>query len=714
METNTNNSVTKYFEFLKDERGIVTLTFNTPEKSANVFTHAAIKEFETHLDSLSNDSSIKGLFIESAKENIFIAGADIHEIKAANDETSITAFVKQGQDIFNKLENLPFPTIAVIDGACLGGGLEMSLSCDYRIATSHPHTRIGLPEVNLGILPGFGGTQRLYHLVGYAKAMELIVGSKLLKGEKALKLGVIDACVPKGYLEFKKEEFSQAIINRSIDKKLRANRKGLAWYEKFSPVRNLIGRIARKKVMAKTHGHYPAPLAVIDVMQKSFGKSLSEGLKIERDAVTKLALTPISKNLIDLFFISEKLKKETFSTAKSKEINDSAIVGTGAMGSGIAWALNNQDINVRLKDINNESLGRAISAIRKMYEGIKKRGRLTEREIALKMDKITFTTEYTGFQSTDFLLEAVLEDLDLKQKVFSEFEEVLKPDAVIASNTSSISISDLAAKLQHPNRFIGMHFFNPVNRMPLVEIICGEKTDDETIATVVKLTKKMGKTPIKVKESAGFLVNRILLPYLKEAANMFEEGEDIQKIDKILLKFGMPMGPLALIDKVGVDIGEKVSHILHDAYGERMAPGALLTTMVEKGWLGQKSGLGFYNHKAKRSEINTGIIKLQSGKTKLDMKTIKDRALLTMVNEAARCLEEDVVDNPGYLDMAMVMGTGFPPFRGGLMRHADEIGIKAIVTRLTQLQKLYGDRFAPCDLLLSMAEKNESFYGGTS
>ena len=714
METNTNNSVIKYFEFLKDERGIVTLTFNTPGKSANVFTHAAIKEFESHLDTLSHDSSIKALFIESAKENIFIAGADIHEIKAANDETSITAFVKQGQDIFNKLEDLPFPTIAVIDGACLGGGLEMSLSCDYRIATSHPHTRIGLPEVNLGILPGFGGTQRLYHLVGYAKAMELIVGSKLLKGKKALKLGVIDACVPKGYLEFKKEEFSQAIMDGSIDKKLRANRKGLAWYEKFPPVRNLIGRIVRKKVLAKTHGHYPAPLAVIDVMQKSFGKSLPEGLKIERDAVTKLALTPISKNLIDLFFISEKLKKETFSTAKAKEINDSAIVGTGAMGSGIAWALNNQDINVRLKDINNDSLGRAISAIRKMYEGIKKRGRLTEREIALKMDKITFTTEYTGFESTDFLLEAVLEDLDLKQKVFGEFEEVLKPGAVIASNTSSISISDLAAKLQYPNRFIGMHFFNPVNRMPLVEIICGEKTDDETIATVVKLTKKMGKTPIKVKESAGFLVNRILLPYLKEAANMFEEGEDLQKIDKILLKFGMPMGPLSLIDKVGVDIGEKVSHILHEAYGERMAPGALLTTMVEKGWLGQKSGLGFYNHKAKHSQINKGILKLQSGDTKLDMKTIKDRAILTMINEAARCLEEDVVDNPGYLDMAMVMGTGFPPFRGGLMRHADEIGIEAIVTRLTQLQKLYGDRFAPCDLLLSMAQKNESFYGGTS
>jgi 3-hydroxyacyl-CoA dehydrogenase/enoyl-CoA hydratase/3-hydroxybutyryl-CoA epimerase len=699
------------FEFTKDERGIGTLTFDTPGSRANVFTQSALEEFETHLDALLKDSELKALFIESAKDNIFIAGADINEIKAANDEKSITTLVQKGQEIFTKLENLPFPTIAVIDGACLGGGLEMSLSCTYRIATSHPHTRIGLPEVNLGILPGFGGTQRLYPLVGYAKAMELIVGAKRLKGEKALKLGVVDACVPRGYLGFKKEEFIQEILVGSLDEKLRANRKGIAWYEKIPPVRDLISKVANKKVLAKTHGHYPAPLAVIKVMQESFGKPLLEGLKIERDAVTKLALTPISKNLIDLFFISEKLKKETFSKAKPIEIHQSAIVGTGAMGSGIAWALNNQDIDVRMKVRSNASAGKAITKIRKIYEGIKKRGRLTEREIALKMDKITFTTEYVGFDTTGFLLEAVSEDIDLKQKVFQEFEEVLKPDAIIASNTSSISISALAEKLQHPNRFIGMHFFNPVNRMPLVEIITGEKTDDTTIATVVQLTKKMGKTPIKVKESAGFLVNRILLPYLKEAATMFEEGEDIKKIDETLLAFGMPMGPLTLIDEVGVDIGEKVSQILHQAYGDRMAISNLMTRMVEFGWLGKKSGLGFYKHKKGRSAINKDILKLQRGHSKLDEQTIQDRAILSMINEAARCLEEEVVDNPGYLDMAMVMGTGFPPFRGGLMRYADEIGIDQIVKRLGRLQTEYGDRFTPCDLLVSMADKKETFYG---
>jgi 3-hydroxyacyl-CoA dehydrogenase/enoyl-CoA hydratase/3-hydroxybutyryl-CoA epimerase len=685
---------TKNFELVKDSRGVATLTFNTPESRANILTQAALEEFGKHLDTLKQDSSVKMLFIESGKEDIFIAGADIHEIKAANNEQTITALVQKGQEIFNNLENLSFPTIAMIDGACLGGGLELSLSCTYRIATSHPHTRIGLPEVSLGVLPGFGGTQRLYPLVGYAKAMELIVGSKRLKGEKALKLGVVDACVPRGYLGFKKEEFIQQILAGTLDQKIQANRKGIAWYEKIPPVRSLISAIARKKVIAKTHGHYPAPLSVIEVMQESFGKTLAEGLTIEREAVTKLALTPISKNLIELFFISEKLKKETFSKAQSKEIHHSAIVGTGAMGSGIAWALNNQDVDVRLKDIDNASIGRAITNIRKIYEGIKKRGRLTEREIALKMDKITFSTELVGFDRTDFLLEAVNEDIDVKQKVYQEFETVLKPDAIIASNTSSISISKLAEKLKHPNRFIGMHFFNPVNRMPLVEIITGEKTDDETIATVVKLTKQMGKTPIKVKESAGFLVNRILLPYLKEAATMFEEGEDIKKIDKTLLAFGMPMGPFTLVDQVGVDIGAKVSEILHLAYGERMAISKVMMQMVERGWLGKKSGLGFYNHKSKRSEINKDILTLQNGHSTFDEQTIQDRAILIMINEAARCLQEDVVDNPGYLDI-----------------YADEIGIDQIRTRLKQLQASSGDRFAPCELLLEMAENKETFYG---
>jgi 3-hydroxyacyl-CoA dehydrogenase/enoyl-CoA hydratase/3-hydroxybutyryl-CoA epimerase len=714
MTTDTTTH-TKFFELSTDERNIATLTFATPDKNINVFTMAALDEFAVHIDQLDSDTGIKALFIESSKRDIFIAGADVGEIKAADNEATITALVKNGQDIFTRLESLPFPTIAMIDGVCLGGGMEMSLACTYRIATSDPHTRIGLPEVSLGILPGFGGTQRLYPLVGYAKALELILGAKRLKGEKALKLGVVDACVPGGYLGFKKEEFIQEILAKTLDKKIKIRRKGVTWYERLLPVRKLINKMAHKKVIAKTHGHYPAPLAVLQVMEDSFGKPLVEGLAIERKAVTKLALTPISKNLIELFFISEQLKKETFSAEKAKKINHSAIVGAGIMGSGIGWALNNQNINVRLKDISTEGLGKAIATIRKFYEGIKKRGRLTEREIALKMDKITFTTGNNGFESTDFLLEAVSEDINMKQKVYAEFEKVLPKDAIIASNTSSLSISELAENLQHPNRFIGMHFFNPVNRMPLVEIITGKSTDDSTIATTVALAKRMGKTPIKVKESAGFLVNRILLPYLSEAALLFEEGSGIKKVDETMLGFGMPMGPFTLVDTVGVDIGEKVSEILHKAYGKRMVMSDVMTQMVARGWLGKKSGLGFYRHTSKKSqEINKEILQLQKKHHEFDGATIIDRTILTMINEAARCLEESVVDNARYLDMAMVMGAGFPAFRGGLMRHADDLGLTAIVSKLEHLAKTCGERFTPCSLLVTMAEKHATFYGGKS
>lgn len=703
---------TTNFSLTHDDRGIATLRFDTPGKNANVFTQKALDELAYHIRDLAGDSSVKALFIESAKDDIFIAGADIREIKTADDEQTISTLVQKGQDIFTELENLPFATVAVIDGACLGGGLEMSLACSYRIATSHPHTRIGLPEVNLGILPGFGGTQRLYPLLGYAKAMEIIVGAKRLRGEKALKLGLVDACVPSGYLEFKKEEFIQGILSGTLAAKVQNKRRGLRWYEKLCPVRRLIGKIAKKKILAKTHGHYPAPLAVLDVMAKSFGKPLEVGLRIEREAVTRLALTAISKNLIELFFISEELKRETFSTADPKRIHNAAVVGAGAMGSGIAWAMNNQDINVRLKDVSNESLAAAIANIRRIYSGIQRRRRLTGREVAMKMDKITFSNNLKGFTGTDFVIEAVSEDVGIKQHVYAEYETVLSADAIIASNTSSISISLLAEKLQHPERFIGMHFFNPVNRMPLVEIICGEKTDESTIATVVKLSKQMGKTPIKVKESEGFLVNRILLPYLSEAATMFEGGEAVLTIDNSLLAFGMPVGPLALVDSVGVDIGAKVSEILHTAYGQRMAVCKVLDGMVTKGWLGKKSGLGFYDHRQQKPVVNGEISTLQTGQIRLADNIIVERAVLVMINEAARCLEDDVVDNARYLDMAMVMGTGFPAFRGGLMRYADSIGMEMLVNKLKLLSSAYGERFAPSALLQSMAEKNETFYGG--
>ena len=703
-----------YFTYKINKRGVATLIFDTPNSNANILSSASMNELDKVLNTLTKKKEkIDVLLIEGVKESIFIAGADINEIKEANNAKQINAFVKKGQDLFTKLENLPFPTLAVIDGVCAGGGLELALACDYRLASSNAHTKIGLPEINLGIIPGFGGTQRLYKLVGYAKAMELIVGAKQLKAEKALKIGLVDACVPKEYLHFKKEEFIDAILYKTIDKKVSLIRKGIRWYEKISFVRGIIASFAKKAVLKKTAGQYPAPLKAIEVMQKTFLTPLEYGLEVEREYEVDLVLSDVSKNLIELFLISQELKHDYFSKTKPKEIKHAAVVGAGIMGSGIAWAMNHKDIDIRLKTLSLDEATKAISLIRKIYDGIIKRKRLTLREVDLKMDKITYTTENKGFENIDFLIEAVNESEKIKTMVYRTFEEKIDTHAIIASNTSSLSINLLASHLQHPKRFIGMHFFNPVNRMPLVEIIPGEHTDDKTIATAVNLAKRLGKTPIKIKDSAGFLVNRILLPYLQEACFIFEDGGDIEKIDKTLLEFGMPMGAFTLIDTVGVDIGASVSQILHDAYGERMAPSTLMNTMVQKNLLGVKTKKGFYDYATRHMCVNKEVLSLQTKTNSFESELILNRTMLLMINEASRCLEEGIVDNARYLDMAMVLGTGFPAFRGGLLRYADTLGVTNVVTKLQELEKLYGKRFTPSDLLADMANNENTFYEDT-
>jgi 3-hydroxyacyl-CoA dehydrogenase/enoyl-CoA hydratase/3-hydroxybutyryl-CoA epimerase len=699
-----------YFKQMKDDRGVVTLTFDTPEKSVNVLCFDALYEFEQILETLEKDSSVKILFIESAKESIFIAGADIKEIKAFQDEKEIVEKLSQGQAIFNQLENLPFPTVAVIDGVCLGGGLELALSCDYRLATNDDHTRLGLVEVSLGIIPGLGGTQRLPKLVGFTKSIELITGSKRLKGDKALKLGLVDASVPSGYLAFKKEEFIKDILDDTLKEKVQHSRKGILWYEKIFFMRVMIASMARNAVLKKTGGHYPAPIEAINVLEKTLTIPLNEGLKVELEAFAPLAQSEISKNLIELFFTSEVLKKETFSRAKPREVKDAAVMGVGTMGSGIAWALTNRDIPVRLGARKMESIAKAFSKMTANFESIRRRGRLSDREIALKMDRVTYTTEMNGLSGLDFVIEAVSEDQKVKQAIYVQLEEHLAEDAIIATNTSSLAITDLVKKTKYPERFVGMHFFNPVAKMPLVEVIAGEKTNAKTMATVVGLAKRLGKTPIKVKECAGFLVNRTLLPYLNETAKMFEEGESVEHIDKVLKAFGMPMGPFTLADEVGLDIGQKVSDILHEAYGERMKPSSVLAQMTEKNWLGKKTGKGFYLHHNRKQSLNMELKSLQKAKKTLDEQTILDRAILIMINEAARCLEEKVVANARYLDMAMVMGTGFPAFRGGLLRYADALGIAEVVKRLADLEVRFGERFKASKLLVQMSEKGKMFY----
>ncbi len=705
----------RYFDLKIDERGVATLTFDTPQSSVNLLSFEALSELEQIIKKVSEKSDIQVLLIKSAKDGIFVAGADIHEIEAFKDEAQIKESLAHAQRILNSLEALKCVTIVILDGATLGGGLELAMACDWRIATNSEHTRLALPEVTLGIIPGLGGTQRLFRLVGFAKSIELITAGKRLKADKALKLGLIDASVPAGYLKFKTDAFVQDVLNEKRGKKKSSLAYGLKWYEKIPFARSLIALMAKRAVTKKTHAHYAAPLVAIDLILKGADEGFKRGLEYELDAFAKLATSTTSKNLIKLFFTSESLKKERFSRAKPQEIDLVVVVGVGTMGSAIAWLLVYKDIAVRLKARTMQSISKAYANIRKNFDAIKRRGRLTEREIGLKIDKITHTTGIEGVKQMDIAIEAVSEKSDVKRAVFKELESQMSKDAIISTNTSSLSVTKLAESLQHPDRLVGMHFFNPVAKMPLVEIIAGKQTSQKSVATVVALAKRLGKVPIKVSDSAGFLVNRILLPYLNEAALCLEEGATIEQVDTVMVEFGMPMGPFKLADEVGIDIGEEVSKILLEAYGKRMPKASILNNMIQRKWLGKKSSKGFYVHNGKHAKVNVEVEQLFGSQHRsMEDEAIKQRCMLRMINEAAMCLEEKVVKSAQYLDIAMVIGTGFPAFRGGVLRYADELKMDSIVEQLEALQEEHGIRFAPAKLLKNMAKKQKSFYDPAS
>ncbi|MBE0498878.1 MAG: enoyl-CoA hydratase/isomerase family protein [Campylobacterales bacterium] len=698
-----------FFDFTMDSSGIATLCFSREDGGVNILSSEALKALDAKLDELKTAKEIRLLKISSAKEGIFIAGADIAEIEGLRDEEEAYEKVREGQKILSKLCALPFPTLSIIDGACLGGGLELALCCDYRICTEDAKTKLGLPEVNLGVLPGFGGTQRLKRLVGLSKALELILGAKILKGKKAEKLGLVDGCVPKGYLAFKEKSFVEEILNHPEE--IVKKRPTKTVIERFAP--QLIFYIARKNVMAKTKGKYPAPLAVLELFERTQYKEVESGLSEEARAFANLVVGDICKNLIGLFYTSEALKKERGVKRKVNpvRINILTVIGAGVMGSGIVYQFSLIGKLVRMKLRGYEQAGSTMKSIQKMYDAVIKRGRLRPDEAAMRMGHISYTTAFDGFKNCDLLIEAIVENIEAKQELYAQLEAVADEKAIIASNTSSLCISMLSEKMAHPGRFVGMHFFNPVSKMPLVEIIPGKKSSDKTISTVVELVKEAGKTPIVVGDCAGFLVNRILLPYINEAARLCEEGADFERIDRVILDFGMPMGPFALADEVGLDVGYKVAKVLEEAYGERMKVSSILDRVYHQmQLLGKKGGKGFYIHTAGKPKANEEVKNLVYSKRTFEAQEILDRSILIMVNEAAMCLEEKIVENAHYLDMAMVMGTGFPPFRGGLLRYADAIGIERIVITLQSLSTNYGLRFEPARLLQEMARDKKTFY----
>lgn len=701
---------------IKDDLSII--EFDQEDSKVNLLTSEVLKRLETILEEIKNIPALTAVVILSKKKDIFIAGADIREIEWITSSKDGEKKSRIGQRVLNRLEDFQKPTIAVIDGAALGGGCELALACQYRLATFSEKVKIGLPEVNLGLIPGFGGTYRLPRLVGLTEGLKMIVSGKPVAATKALKIGLVDRLVPQEGLESHMHQFLADIREGKIvpDKYQRRKQKGKApsFEESFLGQWGVLYK-TREAVLKSTKGFYPAPLKAISVVYINSFLGRKQGLAFESKAFGKLVATPTAKNLIQVFYLTEKFRKFAWTGTegiKPREIVKCGVVGAGVMGGGIAQLFSAQGIWTRLKDIQPDALKLGLRAAAHIYQEAVNKGRLTKAEAQEKMARISPTLDYRGFGNADIIVEAVVENMDVKKKVFKELSEVVGEQTILATNTSALSVTELSRQTRNPSRVIGLHFFNPAHRMPLIEIIRTPSSSSETMAAALNLVKALGKTPVVVKDSCGFLVNRILLGYVNEAGRILEESRQIERIDKVMTDFGMPMGPFTLSDEVGVDVGVKVLHILHEGLGERFKPVGVFDKIYEKGLLGKKSGKGFYIY-GETKTVNPQIHRClpSRGFSLFKAKEALNRMLHIMINEAARCLEEGIVEEPSAVDVAMILGTGFPAFRGGLLCYADAVGISPIITELETFQKKFqSDRFQPSTYLLNLKKEGKGFF----
>ncbi len=719
-------SVTGAWRLEDEGDGIFRLVFDLPGDKVNKLTSAVLEDLDRILDAIAREPEVKALVVCGGKEasGTFIAGADIHEIRSVTNAADATEKARRGQQILGKIAAMPAVTIAAIHGSCLGGGTELALACDLRIATHSPKTRIGLPEVQLGILPGFGGTQRLPRLVGIQRALPAILGGKPLRVEQAARIGLVDRVV---YPDLLRRE-AKAFANKALlggGKKFRPQRRkqGLVAraVERFGWGRSLIRWWTRKSIEKLSGTHYPAPYRALDSVIHGFGRSLEDGLAYEASLVGELAASPVSKNLIDLFLSSEEARRGKrgggVGAADATRGRRIGVVGAGVMGGGIAAILAQKGFRVRMKDIAPEALQAGLRKVHELYAGLQRKRRMTRREAANCMAAISVTADYSGFAPAKLVIEAVVENMDVKKRVLREVEEKISPEAVLATNTSALSVTEIQSALSRPGRCVGLHFFNPVNKMPLVEVVRGRESSEEALQAAEVLARELGKTPVRVEDRPGFVVNRILSPYLNEAVRLLEEGFSPAAVDRAARKFGMPMGPFALLDEVGLDVAAKVAHTLHQAFGERARPPVSLEKLEAAKLLGKKGGAGFYLHPKRRLpwqkglRINAAALRVcgVAGKGFLPDKDdlwVK-RLVYPIVNEAALVLDERIVERPSLVDLAMVLGTGFAPFRGGPLRFADATGLGEIVHFLDGTGE---SRMKPCDLLRRLAREGSGFY----
>ena len=700
------------------DENVGVIFIDVPNEKVNTLKAEFAEQFLAILQKAQSTSGLKGLVITSGKKDNFIAGADISMIAHCESKAQASELSKSGHILFDKIDNYPLPIIAAIHGACLGGGLELALACHARVCSNDDKTRLGLPEVQLGLLPGSGGTQRLPRLIGIPQALDLMLTGRQLKAKQALKLGLVDDVVPESIL---------LDVAVKMVKKGGIQRPAIHWQQRLLSsklLRNQVFNGAKQKVLSKTKGHYPAPEKIIHAVKTGMNQGLSAGFAEEAKAFGELAMSPESAALRNLFFAVTALKNETGAHAKPLNVNQVGVLGGGLMGGGIAYVSATQGkASVRIKDISEKGIAQALKYSWDLLTQRVSKRRLLARERAATMAKISGTLNYQGLETADLIIEAVFEDLALKRKMVSDVEKMTRKDVIFASNTSSLPIHQIAANAQHPERVIGLHYFSPVDKMPLVEVIPHKQTDETTIATVVAFAKRQGKTAIVVGDDAGFYVNRILAPFLCEAAQCLIEGESIDYIDSALVEFGFPVGPFNLLDEVGIDVGTKILPILVGRFGDRFKAPDILDKVVKDDRKGKKNGKGFYEYghsspkllfwkKNKKRQVDKSIYSLIGivPENNLSKTDIAQRCVMMMLNEAARCLDEKIIRSARDGDVGAVFGIGFPPFFGGPFRYMDNFGITKTVETLKVLATRHGDKFQPCDLLCQMAENNQTFY----
>lgn len=699
---------------IRDDK-VAVITMDIPGESMNVLKASFADEIDAMLKQLANDSTLKGVVFISGKKDSFIAGADISMLDACQTAEQAETIAAMGQQMFDRLEQLRLPLVAAIHGPCLGGGLELALACHARVASSSPKTVLGLPEVQLGLLPGSGGTQRLPKLVGVQKALDMILTGKQVRAAQAKKLGLVDEVVPESIL-------LDAAVKKALAGKPRREAKKQSLLDKLlentGPGRKLVFSQALKQTLKKTQGNYPAALRIIEVIQTGVEQGYQKGLAAEAKAFGQLCMTPESAALRSIFFATTQMKKESGAgDAKPRKVRKAAVLGGGLMGGGIAnVSATKAGVAVRIKDIAEQGINNALKYSFDILNKKYKKRFISKAEMQKQLLLITGTTDYSGFHDVDIVVEAVFEDLSLKQQMVADIEQHCAEHTIFASNTSSLPIHKIAEKAARPENVIGLHYFSPVDKMPLVEVIAHDKTSAETIATTVAFARKQGKTPIVVKDGAGFYVNRILALYMNEAANILLAGEPVEKIDRALVKFGFPVGPVTLLDEVGIDVGAKISPILTAELGERFAAPAAFDKLLADGRKGKKTEKGFYLYgKAakKGKKLVDESVYAVLGVTPapaLNGEEIASRCTAQMLNEAVRCLEEGIIASARDGDIGAIFGIGFPPFLGGPFRYIDKLGVNNLVATLRQLESRFGSRFTPCDTLLKMATAGERFY----